>query len=59
MPKEYTVIATLTVAFGYEDEKPDEDQAKETFLEWLGSSSDSFILEGTTIEFEEYEVEYE
>lgn len=47
------VTATLTVNFAYEDdEEIDEDQAKETFLEWLGSVSDTWILEGTEIKIE-------
>lgn len=59
--KEYEVTATLTVGFTYEDDpdfwpRSQEDRvefAKEEFLEWLGSVSDTWILEGTKIEITE------
>jgi len=49
---DYTITATLTVAFGMED-KPSEEEAQEHFLEWLGSSSDGFILEGLDIKMKQ------
>lgn len=52
---DYTVTATLTVVFGLEDSiegKPSEEEAQEHFLEWIGSSSDGFILEGLDIKIE-------
>lgn len=54
--KTYTVTCKLTVAFGLEDSiegKPSEEEAQEHFLEWIGTSSDGFILEGLDIKIEE------
>lgn len=47
---DYTVTATLTVVFGLEDSS--EEAAQEHFLDWIGSSSDGFILEGLDIKIE-------
>ena len=52
MNNDHTITATLTVVFGMED-KPSEEEAQEHFLEWLGSSSDGFILEGLDIKMKQ------
>jgi hypothetical protein len=55
-PKEYEVTATFTVVFGFDGELAEEvdieDYAKEQFLEYIGSVSDQWILDGLQIEIE-------